>query len=171
MIAFAEWLQATSFSVALQTTGWLIPLLQSIHIVMIGIVFVSILIIALRVLERIRMDQTFGEVWRRFAPWTWGGLIVMTITGALLIIAEPVREFTSSSFWLKMALLAVAIGSAVAFQRSLLPAALGAHHEYEFSGRTRTAAVVTLGIWLAIIFLGRAIAYDVEVWGALSLSS
>jgi hypothetical protein len=31
--------------------------------------------------------------------------------------------------------------------------------------------VATVVLWLAIIFLGRAIAYDVEVWGSLSLAS
>jgi hypothetical protein len=30
---------------------------------------------------------------------------------------------------------------------------------------TRAAAVVTLALWLAIIFLGRAIAYDDSIWG------
>ena len=43
MFEFAEWLGATPLSVAIQSRLWLTPLLQSIHIVMIGIVFVSIL--------------------------------------------------------------------------------------------------------------------------------
>jgi hypothetical protein len=29
---------------------------------------------------------------------------------------------------------------------------------------------VALVLWIAIIFLGRAIAYDTEVWGSLSLN-
>ena len=169
MLQFAEWLQATPFSVAIQSAGWAIPLIQSIHILMIGVVFVSILMIALRVLELVRVEQTFGDVWRRFAPWIWSGLVVMAVTGLLLVIAEPVREFTSLSFWLKMALIVVGIVGTIAFRRSLAPAARTQHHEFEFSAATKAGAVATLGLWLAIIFLGRAIAYDVEVWGSLSL--
>lgn len=170
MLDFAQWLQATSFSVAIQSTSWLIPLLQSIHIVMIGIVFVSILVVVLRILNKLRADQPFGEVWNRFAPWLWTGLVVMAVTGILLIIAEPVREFSSTSFWLKMLLLAVGVATAVAFGRAVRPyAAEGG--EPQFSLATRSGAVATLVLWLAIIFLGRAIAYDVEVWGALSLAS
>lgn|SRR5690606_22342828 len=171
MLEFAEWLQATPFSLAIQAAGWAIPLIQSIHILMIGVVFVSTLMIVLRVLEMVRVEQTFAEVWGRFAPWIWSGLVVMTVTGALLVVAEPVREFTSLSFWLKMALIVVGILATVAFRRSLAPAALARHHEFEFSAAAKAGAVTTLGIWLAIIFLGRAIAYDVEVWGALSLSA
>jgi len=171
MLEFAEWLQATPFSVAIQAAGWAIPLIQSIHILMIGVVFVSILMIVLRVLEMVRVEQTFGEVWGRFAPWIWSGLVVMTLTGALLVIAEPVREFTSLSFWLKMGLIVVGILATVAFRRALAPAALTRHHEFEFTAAAKVGAVATLGVWLAIIFLGRAIAYDVEVWGPLSLSA
>lgn len=171
MLEFAEWLQATPFSLAIQSAGWAIPLIQSIHILTIGIVFVSILMITLRVLERVRVEQTFGEVWRRFVPWMWSGLVVMAVTGALLIVAEPVREFTSLSFWLKMALLVVGIVATIVFRRSLAPAALTQRHEFEFSAATKAGAIATVGLWVAIIFLGRAIAYDVEVWGTLSLAA
>lgn len=171
MIAFAERLEASPFSLAIQSAGWAIPLLQSIHILMIGVVFVSVLMIALRVLERTRMDQTFAEVWRRFAPWMWLGLVVMAITGVLLVVSEPVRQFTSLSFWLKMGLLVLGVLSALAFRRSLVPASLGSDYGHEFSSRVKISAVATVVLWLAIIFLGRAIAYDIEVWGAWSLAS
>ena len=75
MFDFAEWLQATPLSVAIQSTLWLTPLLQTIHITMIGIVFVSMLNVALRVLGRIRADEPLAEVWRRFAPWFWSALV------------------------------------------------------------------------------------------------
>ncbi len=47
MLQFAEWLQSTPLSLLIQTQGWIIPILQTIHIVMIGIIFVSVLMIAL----------------------------------------------------------------------------------------------------------------------------
>ncbi len=125
--------------------------------------------IALRVLGRVRTDEPFGEVWRRFAPWMWSGLVVMAVTGLVLVVGEPVREFTALSFWLKMALLAIGVATTVMFGRSLRPAMLAAAQGPEFSPATKAATVATLVLWLAIIFLGRAIAYDVEVWGSLSL--
>jgi hypothetical protein len=148
-------------------SGWIIPLLQSIHILMIGVVLVSSLMITLRVLGRARADEPFDAVWSRFAPWMWGGLIVMALTGLVLVLAEPIREFTALSFWLKMGLIAVSVTTILLFGRSLRPAAAGPRGE--FSATDKAVAIATIVMWLAIIFLGRAIAYDVEVWGSLSL--
>jgi uncharacterized membrane protein SirB2 len=169
VLEFAEWLQSTSFSITIQSVSWAIPLLQSIHILMIGIVFVSILMIVLRVLGRARSDESFAAVWHRFAPWMWAGLVVMLVTGVVLAIGEPVRQASSLSFWLKMALVSVGVASAAAFSRALKPATLTVV-EARFSPAIKFASVATLALWLAIIFLGRAIAYDIEVWGSLSLA-
>ena len=125
----------------------------------------SSLMIALRVLGRMRVDESFVVVWGRFAPWMWGGLVVMAVTGVLLVIGEPVREFTSLSFWIKMTLLAISVAGTALFGRTLRP--VSATATAGFSPGARTAAVGILVLWLAIIFLGRAIAYDVEVWGSL----
>jgi uncharacterized membrane protein SirB2 len=165
---FAEWLQATSVSLTIQSIEWIIPLLQSIHILMIGVVFVSSLMITLRVVGGVRADEPFAAVWSRFAPWMWGGLIVMALTGLTLIVGEPVREFTALSFWLKMTLVAISVVTIVIFGRTVRPEAR-ASASAEFSAGRKAAAVATVVLWLAIIFLGRAIAYDVEVWGRLSL--
>ncbi len=163
---FAAWLQATPVSVTLQSIRWIIPLLQSIHIVMLGIVFISSLMLVLRVLGRMRAEEPFALVWTRFAPWMWSGLVVMACTGIVLVLAEPIREFTALSFWLKMGLLAIAVLSILGFTLVAHPARLAG--ATQFSTGTRAGAVAMVVIWLAIIFLGRAIAYDVEVWGALS---
>jgi hypothetical protein len=163
MIEFAEWLQDTPISTTIRRVGWFVPLLQSIHLVTIGIVFVSSLMTALRVLGRVRTNELFAATWARFAPWMWGGLIVMAATGLLLVVGEPVRELTALSFWFKMALLALGVAGTVVFGRSLASRAA-----VEFSAAARTSAIALVALWLAIIFLGRGIAYDVEIWGALS---
>src|SRR5690606_36960526 len=90
---------------------------------MIGVVFVSILMVALRVLGRVRTDETLAQVWNRFAPWMCVGIVVMAVTGVLLVIGEPVREFTALSFWIKMALIVVGVASALLFGRAARAAA------------------------------------------------
>lgn len=198
-------LETSALSQLIKDVTWIIPLLQSIHIVTIGVVFVSSLMIALRVMGRMRADEPFAAVWRRFAPWMWYGLVVMVVTGVFLVIGEPVREFTAFSFWLKMTLLAIAVISTFVFGRTFGPGGAGrsgaaaayagasgvaggpgvsggigvasASHvsdaagvaSSEFSPGAKAVAIGIMVVWLATIFLGRAIAYDVEVWGSLSL--
>ncbi len=164
----ANWLASTAFSQTVQTVSWVIPLLQSIHILMIGVVFVSALMIALRVLGQVRADQPFDLVWRRFAPWMWTAIAIMAVTGLTLVVGEPVREFTALSFWIKMSLLVIGVTSTVIYGRVVRPAA-PAGSPAEFSMPARAASVFIVVLWLAVIFLGRAIAYDKEVWGSLSL--
>lgn len=167
MHSFAQWLEATTLSRTVKTVTWVIPLLQSIHIVMIGVVFVSSLMIALRVLGRMRADEPFETVWGRFAPWMWTGLCLMALTGLTLVIGEPVREFTALSFWIKMGLLVLGVTCTAMYGRSLRHATIVA--PVQFSRSAKLASVLIVVLWLTVIFLGRAIAYDREVWGSLSL--
>jgi hypothetical protein len=167
MHGLAEALQNTALSVTIQSVSWIIPLLQSIHILMIGVVFISSLMIMLRILGVMRADEPFARVWARFAPWMWGAFLVMAATGALLVAGEPVREASALSFWLKMVLVAVGLITTGLVGRSLRLAPV--HSGAEFPATAKAVALALVVLWLAVIFLGRAIAYDKEVWGALSL--
>lgn len=174
MHSFAEWLQTTAVSLTIQSVTWIIPLLQSIHILMIGVVFISSLMISLRVLGRLRVNEPFAAVWHRFAPWMWGGLVVMLVTGLPLIIGEPEREFGALSFWLKMSLILIGAVTTAVFGRTLRHAGAASGPTTttggpEFSAASKAVAIATIVVWVAIIFLGRAIAYDVEIWGSWSL--
>jgi Family of unknown function (DUF6644) len=160
---FAGWLQGTSASGSIQSVSWIIPLIQSIHIVMIGVVFVSCLMIALRVLGVMRTDEPVEAVWRRFAPWMWSALVVMAATGITLVVGEPEREFGAVSFWMKMVLVAIGVAGTALYGRSLKAAAVGVPAPFSMSAKA--ASILIVIVWLAVIFLGRAIAYDKQVWG------
>jgi uncharacterized membrane protein len=163
---FAAAIQSTTLSDLLKDHAWVIPFMQSVHIIMVGVVFVSILMISLRLLGWMRADEPLPKVWKRFAPFLWTGLVIMAFTGVTLTIAEPVREFMTLSFRLKMILLAICIISAVAFGRTARGAARAATTSAApVSAGTRVAVFATLLLWLGIIFLGRAIAYDTSIWG------
>jgi uncharacterized membrane protein SirB2 len=163
---FAAAVQSTSLSTYFKTATWIIPTMQSVHIIMVGVVFVSILMVSLRVLGRFRTDEPLVRVWNRFAPFLWTGVVLMAITGTVLTIAEPGREFMTLSFRLKLVLLVVCLTSAALFGRSVRRAARAATPAAAAAPTgTRAAAVITLALWLFIIFLGRAIAYDTSVWG------
>ena len=164
LLEVATAIDSTSLSTALKSVSWIVPLVQCVHILMVGVVFVSILMISLRLLGRVRVDEPLPQVWRRFAPFFWTGLALMIVTGTLLVIAEPVREFMTLSFRLKMIALVICIISAAVFGQRMRGASLTAS-EAALPAGLRAVAVATLALWVAIIFLGRAIAYDDTVWG------
>ena len=165
---FAEWLSTTSPSVFIQNhNGWVIPTIQSIHIIGIAVVLGSVFMIDLRILGWAGMDQTLRQTSSRFSPWLTAGLCVQLATGLLMVIGEPVRELVTFSFWLKMFLVAVGTLIAATFQITLRK------HEQQWEetlvkrGSIKCLAVLTFLIWVCIIILGRLIAYD-HVWGSWS---
>ena len=154
MTAFANWLAATSASVWIASHEWVIPTVQSIHIAAISIALVSAFMIGFRVLGWIASDQTLEQTSARFFPWLAGSLVVLLVTGALMVIGEPARELLAFSFWLKMCLVVVATVLTWWAGRS----------------RMKPLTIVTLLIWIVVIFLGRLIAYD-HIWGSWSGST
>lgn len=167
---FASWLQSTTPSVTIQTVTWIVPLTQSVHILTIGVVFVSILLVALRVLGVAGTDERIGLVADRFGPVIGYGLVVMATTGAVLVVGEPLRQFLALSFWLKMGLLVVAVASGWLFLKAL-GSARSADAPTGVPRTAKAAAIATLALWACIIYLGRAIAYDIEVWESYSLGA
>ena len=170
MNRFAEWLSQTYLSNLIQThNSWVIPTIQSIHIAGIGVVLASVFMVDLRILGWAGMDQTLRQTTKRFGPWLTGALCLLLATGILMVIGEPVRELVTLSFWLKMSLLAVGTLVATVFQISVRK-----HEEHwEDAVRNRASikgfAILTFLIWVAIVILGRLIAYD-HVWGSWSPS-
>jgi Ca2+/Na+ antiporter len=165
---FAEWLSTTFLSVFIQKhNSWVIPTIQSIHIVGIGVVLGSVFMIDLRVLGWAWMDQTLRQTTSRFGPWLTAALCVLLATGVLMVVGEPVRELVTFSFWLKMFLVAVGTLIAAIFLITLRK------HEQQWEetlvnrGSIKCLAVLTFLIWVCIIILGRLIAYD-HVWGSWS---
>jgi hypothetical protein len=158
MQALAQWLAGTPASQGIQREEWLIPLLQSVHIVAIAMVLSSVVMVDLRILG-VGRSQTMVQTARRFVPWLWTGLVILAATGAALIIGEPKRSLPNAAFQLKMVLLALAIAVTVAFQLSLRRNIR--FWEEKRAGRTFTAilAVATFVLWCAIAIAGRWIAY------------
>lgn len=168
MNSFAVWLSTTLPSVFIQThEAWMVPVIQSLHIVGIGIAVGSALMITLRVLGWAGTDQSLAQTLRRFGPWLTGALLLLLASGSLLIVAEPVRELITLSFWLKMACVATLAVIAATFQASVKKQPQLWEQTLVRRRTVRLAAMLTFVLWGCIIILGRLIAYD-HIWGHLS---
>lgn len=84
---FAEGLSQTEPSRALQTYDWMVPTIQSVHIVAIGAVLASVLMIVLRIFGWAWRDQTLAQTHARFGPWLSWGLVLLLVTGIGMVIA------------------------------------------------------------------------------------
>jgi hypothetical protein len=156
---FCKWLAATPLSHTIQTTGWIIPAVQTIHILSVAVLFSSAIIVDLRIWRLLQRDVPLPDVARRFLPAIWPVLLILLITGSLLIIGEPRRSLLNSTFYLKMALLAAAIVLTAGLQRSISssPNFCDRNRRRRIAGRL--AATASILVWCGILFAGRWIAY------------
>jgi hypothetical protein len=155
---FSKWLAATSLSHTIQTTGWIIPALQTIHILCVAVLFSSAVLVDLRIWRLLQRDVPLFDVGRRFLPLIWPVVLILLITGSLLIVGEPRRSLLNTTFYVKMALLAVALVLTGLLQWSLSsPGFWDRDMGRRVAGRL--AATASMLAWCGIIFAGRFIAY------------
>jgi len=155
----SKWLAATPLSHGIQTAGWVIPSLQTFHILCVAVLFSSAVLVDLRIFGVLQRDVPVADVARRFLPVIWPVLLILLLTGSLLIIGEPRRSLLNVTFYFKMALLAVAVVLTAALQWSLSAAPRVGDQKRGRRIVGRIAATASILVWCGILFAGRWIAY------------
>lgn len=153
---FCDWLSHTAASTMIATKPWIIPAVQTVHIMAVTVVMAPMMMLDLRMMGVAGRRQSISEMADRLIPPVWIALCVLLLTGIILTVGEPARELTSNAFRLKMVL--VVLVSLITFF---------AHHKIKenptFWEERRSAAiaiaVVSLLMWLSIATAGRWIAY------------
>ena len=157
--AFGDWLATTSLSETIQNVSWIIPAVQTLHIVCVAIVIAATFLVDLRILGLFSRSQPLAALSHRFLTWIWWALIVLLVSGSLLIVGEPGRSLLNPMFGLKMLMLVIVAALTVVLQR---PLATDAGFWDASGGRqlaAKTIAVLSLALWSCIVFAGRWIAY------------
>ena len=160
---FVAWLGQTPASQTIQKVSWIIPTVQTIHILAIAAVIGSMVLLDLRVLGIAARKQSLASVSRRLLPWAWCALIVLLLSGSVMITGEPRRSLVNFIFQVKMALVVLAAVLTFFLQRSLRE---GGDERQTAPGGAKAIAAVSLALWVAIVFAGRWIAYGDTLFGA-----
>jgi hypothetical protein len=172
MQSIAAWLAGTAASAVIQKTFWITPVMQTIHIICVAMVFSSVVMIELRVLG-VTKSQTIAQIAHRYVPWIFTCVVVMAVTGSILIVGEPQRSLPSYEFQMKMLYLAIALALTFAFARSVerhapvwaTAVSVPAGGSTATGGSSRTLvtvlALLAFAAWAMVVIYGRWIAYTV----------
>lgn len=146
---------ATGVSQFIQRTHGVIAGIQMVHIMCLACVFALGLALALKLAGGGFDSESMDSLSRRFVPAIWIFVAVLLVTGALLIVAEPIRSLPKPVFYIKMSLIVLAL------VMTLVIAARA--RRAERAGATapvsKVIAVVYMLVWCSIIVAGRMIAY------------
>jgi len=140
---------------AVRNAEWVVPAVQSVHILAVAVIFSASLIISLRTLGIAGIHWTPARWQHRFGGWTAVALVVLLLTGLVMILAEPERELQNSLFQIKVPLVIVGAIWSFALGRRLPHGPVGR----PISFGLRLSALGLFLLWAVIMGLGRWIAY------------
>jgi hypothetical protein len=132
------------------THAFAYPLLEALHVVGIGLLLGSLVLFELRVWG-LGAALPVHALARLALPLTLAGFAVAAATGSLMFASQPLDLIAKPIFIIKMALVLLAGLNAAAFH------ARGGTTRLDHTARLQ--ALLSVGIWVAVIFCGRWIAY------------
>jgi putative copper export protein len=151
-----HWLAHTHVGIAMRDSTWAFAIVEIIHLLALAVFGGAILLLDLRLLGIGFTSQSAPEVSREFLPTTVIGVIVMTITGALLLSSGPMRYYYNTPFRIKMELFFIAVF--VHFILQFKVARCDPEQDRSTLAR-KTASIVSMLLWASIGIAGRAIGY------------
>jgi hypothetical protein len=154
MLEYVQWLQTSPLSLSIRRSGWIIPYMHILHILANGLVIAALIMINHRIWGWSRAEPSRQRA-RRFWPWLWISMAVLTVTGIVLTLSAPRRTLLDPSFQVKMAMMGIGLAATFAFGIALR------RHGEAWDGaqsKHRTASVfaaATLVLWFGVTLAGR----------------
>jgi hypothetical protein len=159
MPTFLASLESSVIATRIRDSLYIFPLIEATHVFGLAMVFGTIAIIDLRLLGLASTRRSFRRMASDILKWTWAAFIVTAATGSLMFITNAGVYYHNFFFRTKMMMLALAGINMLVFELS----AGRTIHRWDKAPSAplvgRTTAVLSLVIWISIIFLGRWIGF------------
>ena len=153
--AFCEWCSNSYFGHGVRYSVWLFPAIEITHLLALGVLGGTILIINLRLLGVRFRNEPVSDLARELQPWMIGSLAVMLVSGFFLFSSEAEKMYGNWAFRAKMTSLLLAIIFTFTFYRKVTLS-----EETQMSPVwNKVAALISLLLWTGVGLAGRAIGY------------
>ena len=156
------WLQATDVATTISENEIIFPWIESVHVLAIVLVVGTISIVDLRLLGVASLDRPVRCLMSDVLPFTWGAFAVAATTGSLMFSSDAVHYSHNFFFRGKLVLLALAGLNMAVFHL----VSIGDIERWDLSGQTpvaaRTAAAVSLLIWISVVAFGRGVGFTMH---------
>ncbi|QJU58354.1 hypothetical protein HL653_11700 [Sphingomonas sp. AP4-R1] len=150
----------TWISGQIQSHLWVVPAVQSVHILAIAALVFASFSANLAVVRSPQATRALPWLTSSYR-WTWTALAILLVSGVILITGEPKRSLMNIFFRIKLVLVIVAAVLTVILQRSLT----SANQDRLSRGTQIVLAAISITAWVAILFCGRFIAYFGDLSG------
>jgi hypothetical protein len=137
----------------MHTSRWGFAVVEAVHLLALAVLGGSVLIVDLRLLGLVFRSESSLRISRDLGRFLLGSLLVMILSGIGLLSEEAGKCYYSPAFRWKMVLLACAI----VFYFTLHRRALLAAEQIRPPVWARSAAVISMTLWLGVGVAGRTI--------------
>jgi len=152
---FFEWSDNLWIGRAIAGTTWAFPLIETIHILALTVMYGAMILIDLRLVGLGMRRQSLNLLTKDLEPYMTWGLIVMLVSGFLLFTSEAMKSFDNEGFKLKMEILV----PAVIFQFTLFRRVTRQDDGKRSQSLGWLVSMMSAVLWLGVGVAGRAIGF------------
>lgn len=158
---FCNWIENSPLGAGVKNSIWIFPVVESIHILSIVLLAFTASLIDLRLLGTgFLRKRPVAEIANALTPWMWRAIALLIVTGVTLFSSEAASKcYESKAFYVKMALIAIAVINAA------IASVFVRNHAEQWDKAAsapvgaKLMAVISLVAWAGTVFAGRGIAY------------
>ncbi len=157
--AFLKLIEASRFATTIRDSIWMFPIIESIHVISFTLVVGTIAVIDLRLLGLASTQRSFQRMASDILKWTWAAFALTVATGLTMFSTNAQIYYHNPFFRTKMLLLVLAGVNMLAFE---ITAGRTVHRWDKARSAPpagKTVAVLSLTLWIGIIFMGRIIGF------------
>ena len=159
LLHLCQWLADTAIGTDIRESDNLFSIIETVHVIGIIATAGTIAIVDLRILGVVLARYPVGQILAPLVKITWIGFLIMAATGFLLFWSEADKLYANWAFRVKLTLLLTAGLNQCLFQMTYRRTIQGWDAATTSPRGARLTAAFSLGLWLGIILMGRAIAY------------
>jgi hypothetical protein len=159
LLTFAQFIQSTAFFTDLRGSGYVYPVILSLHMVAISLFGGMILMTDMRLLGWAMSSHTVSDVVDQFRVPKRIGFVLIATCGILMACCKAEEYYYNDWFRLKLALLALVALHALIFRRRVYNRASELDHMSPLPAGAKLAACISMLLWISIACAGRGIGY------------
>jgi hypothetical protein len=150
---FFEWCQNGPLGQLVASRELLFPGLETFHLFGLTLLLGTVLLLSLRLLGVMLVRQPVSELATDLQPYTTWGLVLILTSGLFMFIGVAIKCYGATSFWIKMALLAVGLIFHFTYFRKAV-------RRDDLSPRAaKLAAWSAIIVWFGVASAGRSIGF------------
>jgi len=159
LVSVFQWLNDSAFSTWLRESDSPFPIIETVHIIGLGLSVGTILWVDLRLLGLVTTHYRVSDIVGQLEPWAIPGFMVMFVSGLLLFVSEPMKCYSTLSFRLKAVMLVLTGLNVWYFHAKVYPGVAEWDDNPVMLWQAKMVGLVSMVLWFGIIVAGRWTAY------------